>query len=538
MHETYRFVINELRSAWRFRWLGMGGAWLCAIAGWLVVMVMPNVYEAGARVYVDASSELRRLLGTQIVEQSVTARLDLVRQEMLGRAELDRVVVSTGLGRGAATAEERLPIVEQLQRDIMVSNTGPDGRPLTTGRPMQNAEAPDSIYGIQYQNADPAIALAVVDTLLNILVEDTYSATSEGSENVRRFLEQEERDYAARLAEAENRLAQFRRDNFDRLPSTQENYFERLQRETDELDGVRQTLALARSRRARIDQSLREGVPLVGSASATTTSSGGEPVTRNFRIQEQEARLEELLLRFTDRHPEVVAMRESITELRRLQAEELNAMLASGSGPIDPSNPVYQQLQISLNEVQAQIAELEADVASREERVERLRSRVDEVPEVEAQLAQLMRGYDVLSAQHAAIVQTLEREHLSRGAHESDGVEFVIIDPPVVGAEPVAPNRRMLMLMVLLASFGVAAGGAYALAQLRPVFQDPHMLRDTIGLPLLGTVSRTTKLGDLRGQRVDVLLLGGAAVMLVVAAAVLLVVDIGAPLRSMLGVAP
>jgi polysaccharide chain length determinant protein (PEP-CTERM system associated) len=527
MHETYRFIVNELRSAWRYRWLAMGCAWLVAAVGWALVMISPNVYEANARVYVDASSELNELLGNQIVEQTVTTELNFVRQAMLGRIELERVVTASGLEREIDSPASRQAMIARLQQEIIISST-------PTGESSPSRESNDSIYGIGFRHTDPQIALGVVETLLNILVEDTYSATSQGSENVRRFLEDEERNYAARLAEAENRLARFRRDNFDRLPSTQESYFDRLQRETDELDDVRQALSLARSRRARIDQSLRDGVPLVTASSSSSTENGGEPMTRAARIQQQEARLEQLLLQYTDRHPEVLAVRESIAELRRLQAEELSAMLASGTGPIDPSNPVYQQLQISLNEVQAQIAELEADLASREERVERLRSRVDEVPEVEAQLQQLMRGYDVLSAQHAAIVQSLEREQLSRGAHESERVDFVVIDPPVVGAEPVAPNRRLLTLFVLVASFGIGVGGAYVLAQIRPVFQDPHVLRNVTGLPLLGTVSRTTKRHDIRGARIGVALFAAATCALVVIAALLLLVDV----RALLGLAP
>ena len=458
------------------------------------------------------------MLGTQIVEQSVTAELNLVRQEMLGRAKLERVIATAGLDVDASAPEQRQILIEMLQRDIVITSSSENDAPS-----WQQPESQDSIYEIVYQNSNPQIALSVVDTLLNILVEDTYSATSDGSENVRSFLEREEHDYAARLADAENRLAQFRRDNFDRLPSTQESYFERLQRETEELDDARQNLSLARSRRDRINQSLRAGVPLVGTTSSSASNGDREPMTRSARIQEQEARLEELKLRYTDRHPEVLAVSESIAELRRLQMEELNAMVASGSGPIDPSNPVYQQLQISLNEAQAQIAELEADVASREGRVESLRSRVDEVPEVEAQLQQLMRGYDVLAAQHAAILQSIQREQLSRGAHESERVEFVIIDPPVVGTEPVAPNRRMLMLLVLMVSFGAAGGGAYVLAQLRPIFQDPTRHPRAHWFAVAGYREPDDATQGSSSTRVDVALLAVASLALVSIAVALVV---------------
>ena len=129
--------------------------------------------------------------------------------------------------RDAVTSEERLPIVEKLQREIVVSNTGTDGRPLplacqpesrptastrfATRTPIPRLRLPSSIRCSIYSSRTPTARPRKVPK------------TSEVSWSRRNA------NYAARLAEAENRLAQFRRDNFDRLPSTQEGYFERLQ---------------------------------------------------------------------------------------------------------------------------------------------------------------------------------------------------------------------------------------------------------------------------------------------------------------------
>jgi hypothetical protein len=71
------------------------------------------------------------------------------------------------------------------------------------------------------------------------------------------------------------------------------------------------------------------------------------------------------------------------------------------------------------------------------------------------------------------------------------------------------------------------------LAQIRPVFQDPHVMREVTGLPLLGTVSRTTKIHDLSGARIGNALFVVAGCALVVIAKVLLMVDV----RALLGLA-
>src|SRR5688572_30893037 len=140
MYDTYRFILAELRSAWRFRWLAMGCAWLLCIAGWLVVMLSPNIYEANARVYVDASSELNRLLGDQIVEQTVTTELNFVRQAILGRAELERVVTASGLDSELDSPEARQVMIARLQQEIVISST-----PTGSGTP--GGGAPDDKIG-------------------------------------------------------------------------------------------------------------------------------------------------------------------------------------------------------------------------------------------------------------------------------------------------------------------------------------------------------------------------------------------------------
>ena len=53
--------LMQLRGALRYRWYAVIAAWVAALAGWGAVIVMPDVYEARARVYVDTESVLKPL---------------------------------------------------------------------------------------------------------------------------------------------------------------------------------------------------------------------------------------------------------------------------------------------------------------------------------------------------------------------------------------------------------------------------------------------------------------------------------------------
>lgn len=502
MHETLQYILTEVRSAWRFRWLAVAAAWLVCLGGWAYVSTMPDVYEASARVFVDTSSELRQILGDQIIEPDVQSQLNFVREALVGRTQLEQVARQSGLDLRVESPREFEGLIDRLRQDIRLEIVFTPG---ARGPSSQN------LYLISYRDVERDMALSVVQTILTNFVENTLGARAQGSESARRFLEQQVAEHEARLAVAEDRLARFKRENADVLPGTEGGYFARLQAETSELEESRQALALAESRRSRLVEQLRSGRP-----AGALPGEDGEfpPGSIEARIAENEARLEELLLRFTERHPDVVATRETLERLQVRQQEQLAELEAGGSRGA-ARNPVLQALQISLNEVEVEIASLQANVAMRQARVDRLRSLIDEVPEVEAQLARLDRDYDIVNAQYQALVRSLETERLTREASESDQVEFRVIDPPASPSDPVAPKRAFMLLFVLAAGLGGGGGGAWLLAQLQPVFPTPRTLREATGLPVLGAISLTWRDKHKIRRRAELASFGLACVALV-----------------------
>jgi polysaccharide chain length determinant protein (PEP-CTERM system associated) len=512
-------VADELRGAWRFRWIGLAAAWAVCLVGWAVVYTIPNTYEASARVYVDSKGILRPLLVGLAIDPDVASGLDLVRQVLLSRPQLEQVARDTGLDATAKTPENREALIRSIQSRISIE--AGDLRARTTSG--------EGLYKITFRDSDRQKSIEVVRTLLNGFVENALGEKRTGQESAQRFLGEQIAQYEKRLRDSEEQLAEFKKRNVGVMPSSQGDYFAKLQEETAGLETVRTTLSIAESRRAEIQRQLDGEEPYLfgidtGSNSPANSAGGGDVA---YRIQDLEKSLEDLLLRFTDKHPEVIATRATIAELRRRQDEEL-ARVRKGqaaTGTLSSSlkgNPVYQGLQMELKRTQVQIAELRQELARRQLHVGDLRSKVNTVPEVEAELARLNRDYEVNKQQYQELTQRRETASLSENADRSGTVNFETIEPPSAPIDPISPNRVLLLAAVLVAGLGLAAAVSWLLNQLNPVFHSVKALSSLTGLTVLAAVSRTWEERHRVQRRSELLKFSAAAGLLVVVFGVVL----------------
>ena len=509
--ETVQQILDEIHGAWRFRWPAIAVAWVAAVIGWLVVLVMPNSYEATARVYVDASTGLKPLLQGLAVEQDVDAQLSLVRQAMLGRPALEKVARETDLFLDARSPQQMDALLADLGQTIEITN-------VIDERERRSRAQPDSLYLIRYHSGNRETALAVVRQLLDTFVEDTLGGNRSGSESAQRFLKEQVDDYGKRLGEAERALAEFKKANLGLVPGEGGDYFTRIQVQTEEAKRARAELAVALNRRAELERQLRgerqTAVPTTSAGAAGTSTT-----ETSMRLAEAQKRLDELTLRYTDKHPDVVATRETIKQLEQRQEEELAAM-RRGEGPATASlaaSPVYQNIQMALNQTEVEIASLRSKIGLAESNIADLRRVANSAPEVEAEYARLTRDYEVTRAQYNSLLERLEKAKLSEQADQTGIVRFEIIDPPMAAFAPVAPNRPLLIAGVFAAALALGGGLAYLLNQMKPVFSNSRSLAEATGLPVLGAVTAAW-LSDVRERRKKELLVfaGSCAGLLVV----------------------
>ncbi len=338
------------------------------------------------------------------------------------------------------------------------------------------------------------MGLAVVNSLLNEFMDDVVRGRQDSSDETIEFLRNEIDKYDEQLRQREQALADFKQRNVGLLPGDGGGYFDRLQVELDELGVLEAQLQNAQTRRTALLAQLRGANPYVQDGGDGTSTTGSGPTSElDSRIVELETQLGELLLRFTERHPDVVSTREQLAQLSRRREEQLEMM--RNAGPEDTAvlsnNPVYQQLNIALNEVDVEIAGLQNQIGRDRAKIADLQAKVGIIPAIEAELTELTRDYDQVQETYNELRGLLEQEVIASRKQEAAVVNFRLIDPPYVGTDPVSPMRAIMLLGVLI--FGLGAGGflAWVLHMLKPVFYDVSDLRNATGLPVLGAVSMT-----------------------------------------------
>jgi polysaccharide chain length determinant protein (PEP-CTERM system associated) len=524
MQDVVKLVSAELRSAWRYRWPALGVAWAVCAIGWLAVYSTPDQYEASARFYIDTSSALAPFVRNLSVEMDVDQQVDLVKELIMGREALLKVARETDLDIKATTPIELDALLESLRGRIIVSGGMPS---------RANPRERDHNYQITYRDSDRQRAVRVVQVMLDSFIEDTLKKRRLGFQAARDFLQQQITQQEQRLADAEQKLAEFKRLNIGRLPTQAGTYVDSLQVEMTELQNLRTQESVLLSRRQELSTQLAAEHQYVPSGSVITVPGGTRPASGSdldSRIRESEARLEELLLVYTPKHPEVIALQEALAQLRAKRREELTAMGVTGipEGGSLAANPVYEQIRVQRNQVDVDLAALRGQIADRTRRIADMQRRVETMPEVEAELAQLTRDYDVLRTRYAELLQQFETAKLSDAVGQKEQVEFSVLNPPAALAQPVSPPRLLLLIGVLVLGLGAGGATAFAMSKLNPVFDSLVSLRAVTGLPVLGAVSATWLDRRMVRRRVEMLRVATAfAALLVVFVGVVLARDAG-----------
>lgn len=501
------FVDNARRVmgiAARRRWLalevGAGTAFVCALA----ISLVPERYEAIARVYVDTETVLKPLMSGLTFEPDIDQQVRMLARTLISRPNVERLLRTADLQLDVSTLGKREAVVSRLMDQIKVAPTGSG-----------------NLYEITYRGATPAEAHRLVEATVDMFVHSGVGAKKRDSEDAGRFIDEQIRGYETKLVEAENRLKEFKARNFSVSGVSNHDYFTRISALTEEVQKLRVDLLAAEQSRDTYRKALDAEQPQLPPELAG--QYGGAPVPEvEARLAAQKRNLDELLRRYTEVHPDVISARRLIgqleIEVREHKEAEDRALAKLGKTGRAVTNPVYQKLRLSMAESEAQVASLRSQLATQQARLDDLRALAGRLPEVEAELVQLNRDYDIIRKNYDIMVARRESAALGVKLDESSQLaEFRVVEPPRVQSAPVFPSRVQLSLIVVLLSLVAGIAAAFAADMAKPTINDRETLRLLSGRPVLGTVSLfITPEGALR-QRASTLRFALAVGVLLVA---------------------
>jgi polysaccharide chain length determinant protein (PEP-CTERM system associated) len=491
---VFQEALEYLRGMWRRRLIGLAAAWVVGIAGLVALAVAPDKYEATARVFVDTQSVLKPLMSGLAVQPNVEQQVGMLSRTLLSRPNLDKLIRMADLDLDVKSSEQREALVERLTKNIAV-----DGSPK------------DNLYSIQFRDVSTARAKRVVDSLLTIFVESGLGGNRRDTQKATQFLDQQIQDYERRLQEAERRLKEFKLRNLNQIGGIS-NSLEAITQLEAQLSAAQIELRSATQSRDAIKRELagEEPVflpdpnddPVPGTAGAAVPELDG-------RIDALKKNLDELLRNFTEEHPDVLGTKRVLADLERQRKDTLEqrkkaqaAKSPESRGIALDRNPVYQQLKISLAESEAKVAALRGRADELQGKIGSLRATARVRPELEEELVQLNRDYQVQKDNYENLVKRRESAMMTSQLEQTASVaDFRIIDPPRVSNKPVAPNRLLLLGVIVAISVVAGAFASLAFSQLFPVFHSIKSLRKALQRPVLGSVSLQESAGVAKKRR-------------------------------------
>jgi len=491
MDSLFQQVRGVLYGMWRSRWYGLAALWLICVAGWIAVSLIPNSFQSTARVYVHYNNLLPSVTGVAPKGIAQQQQVDVVRQTLTSRPNLEKVLRRSDPDLSSVDSAGLDGIIADMSSKISVAPQGSE-----------------NLYALAFTASDAkmsnkaraAFAQRVVQNLIDIFIEDNVASSRDELNEGGRFIDEQIAQRAKLLEDAEAKKAAFEQKFFGSIPG-EGDLEARTNSVRTELDKTDQGLVQAQGSLRALQSQLSGtpatiNAPLYNAPRVATANFGTgtkyDPTTTQGRIEGLQRNISDGLSRgYTEKHPDIMVWRAQIARLNtQLAAEPKNKDgTTAAEAAAAQANPVYVNLRSLLFDRESAVAALAARRAQLNGYLGDLRSKQAAAPGVGAEQAKLVRDYDVLKAGYENLLRSREQIRL-RGdiANQTKEVEFRTVDPPTLSPVPVAPNRPLLLSLVLAGGLLAGLAVAFGASQLKPSYTSEDRLAAETGLPVLGSV--------------------------------------------------
>ncbi|MEM9122073.1 MAG: XrtA system polysaccharide chain length determinant [Pseudomonadota bacterium] len=475
MEFNLQMLKNQLSAMWRWRWFGVAICWVILVIGTIYVLLLPDQYRSEAKVYVNTDSVLRELMQDLTVDPEVDRQVEVMRQELLSRESIVRVIRETErdkiFGDAPGQWEYAINYIEQ-RVDITKDQ--------------------NNVFTVEFEDTEARAARDVVAALLNTFVERNLGENRQDLQESLEVIESKLKTWERSLREAEQRVAAFQAEHSLLLGGTG-TYAEKIAGARSNAADIQFKLEEAQISRDSIARQIGqtkqfldlESAPqvIVGNAKATTTLG---------QISALRAELEEMKGRYTDEHPDVRSAKRRLDAL--LNQYDLERKGIAGPGSIGARtqvpNPLYEQLALKLVDANAEVGRVDRRLKLAQDQIVELEKMAVVAPQIEAQSLDLTRDYNQIKATYDDLLKKRERALLTRDVdNDTPAVTFDILQEAFLPARPVGPPRILYLAALLVIGLGGGVSSAYLRGQMEDSFPSTARLQDTFGLPVVGSVS-------------------------------------------------
>jgi polysaccharide chain length determinant protein (PEP-CTERM system associated) len=411
-----------------------------------------------------------------VVTEDLSRRLASMKEQILSRTRLEPVIDKFDLypqDRAKVHMEE---LVERLRTAIEIS-------PLAPMAGTEDRSMPGFSVSVTFNN--PQLAQQICSSITSMFMEQNASALEQQASRTTSFLSQQLDEAKRNLDEQDKKLAQFKRERMGSLPEQEQSNLGVLMSLNSQLDATTQALS-----RAQQDKAFDESLLNQQEANWKASQAGQNPDSLEEQLHTLQDQLATLEALYTPKHPDVVKKKSQIEELQKKIAEvpEPSTRPKGTSRPVvEPSQ--IQQLRATLRQQELNISDLTKRQTQVQEQIRLLQERVQASPMVEQQLKELSRNYQSAADFYNDLLKKRENSAMATDlAHQQEGEQFRVLDPPSLPANPSFPNKVKFAGGGLAGGFALGLGILYVLMLADQTFHTEKDVELSLKLPVLTTI--------------------------------------------------
>jgi succinoglycan biosynthesis transport protein ExoP len=444
----------------RRRWYILLPLFLFWLAIWGVSWLLPATYQSESLILVE-----QQKVPDQYVVPNVTSnlqeRLQNLTEQILSRTRLQATIEKLHLYPGHDGLAGSGDPVEQMRNDIKIELVSAPDRP-----------GDYTAFKMRYSAGSPELAQKVNAELTSLFIAENVNTQRQLSENTTAFLESQLADARANMAVQEAKVAAFKEKHLGELPSQLESNMQILAGLQSQLQGAQQTMDAAKQQKLYLE-SLIQQYQSVQTSLGSGNSAVAPPQTLETQLVQMRLQLQDLQSRYTDGHPDVVALKEKIAEAEQLkkqtesqmaaaqkEGKSVNALDSSNVADAQRGSPTpIMQVQSQLKANQLEIANIQQHEKDLESQITAYQARLNLTPGTEQELTAISRGYEESKTNYNSLQQKQMQSQLATSLEkQQQGEQFRIVDPPSLPKKPSAPNHLWFSLGGLLVGLAIGLG--------------------------------------------------------------------------------
>ncbi len=459
-------VVKYLNILLRRKWIVIFSAVPILVGALLYCLITPKVFQTTTSIIVVAQRVPEAYVRSTVTGDT-SHRIRAIMQQITSRTNLEKVIQEFNLYVDER-AELPMEKVVAMMRDKIDVNI-PRSRQINS-------------FTLAYEGKDPVLIAEVLNYLANMFIEENLKLREKQAMNTANFLNAELDKIYQKLSARENALKQYKMEHMGELPEQLASNNAMLERLQTEYETLQENLRRAEDRKLLLSRQIQVGID-------EAQVGAGEP-SGPTTLSALKNRLKALRARYTDKHPDIVELKERIAQMEKAQQEQMaQAGDAGKNAQTDSRSILDSEVAFQLKSIETEIRNMKKDSAEIRKQIAMYKQRIENTPKREQELLDLTRDYNNLRKTYDSLMsRKIQAEEAAALERRQQGEQFRVIDPARVPEVPIKPAVKKILLMALVLSLGVGAGAAIGIEFLTQRFYDPDDLENAFGIPVIAFV--------------------------------------------------